>query len=118
MVNQGASLLAVTVGAAIGVYLGWNPKTTKEDKSKERPKAGGSNELGSDVIVGSILATYTEEGTRRPVKLNSTYGTPEDFQNAVVELRNALPSPEESVSIEPDNLLSHGASMNDYHPGK
>lgn len=45
-----------------------------------------------------------------------TYGTPEDFDSAIRELRATFPSGE-YVSTDPDDLHTHGFSENDYHPG-
>lgn len=48
--------------------------------------------------------------------LNNAYGTPEDFQKAISELRAAF-SDEHAVSTDPEDLHVHGFSDNDYHPG-
>ncbi|KAF8558658.1 hypothetical protein OG21DRAFT_1595268 [Imleria badia] len=49
-----------------------------------------------------------------------TYGTSEDFQKAIQELRDTFSNQgHESgvVSTDPDDLHVHGFSVNDYHPG-
>lgn len=49
-----------------------------------------------------------------------TYGTPEDFRQAIQELRHIFSNEgHEStlVSTNPDDLQVHGFSENDYHPG-
>lgn len=46
-----------------------------------------------------------------------TYGTPEDFDCAIAELREEFKDSEQSVSTDPDDLLACGFSPYDYHPG-
>jgi len=48
--------------------------------------------------------------------LNDKYGSPEDFQRAIQELRDTFPD-QDTVSTDPDDLHVHGYSENDYHPG-
>ncbi|TFY63274.1 hypothetical protein EVJ58_g3348 [Rhodofomes roseus] len=48
--------------------------------------------------------------------LNDKYGSPEDFQRAIQELRDTFPD-QDAVSTDPDDLHVHGYSENDYHPG-
>ena len=47
---------------------------------------------------------------------NEQYGTTEDFQRAIEELRSTFPT-EHAVSTDLDDLRVHGFSENDYHPG-
>jgi hypothetical protein len=44
------------------------------------------------------------------------YGSPEDFKQAIKELKASLP--EDAVSTDPDVLHVHGYSENDYHPSE
>ncbi|EPS98544.1 hypothetical protein FOMPIDRAFT_129619 [Fomitopsis schrenkii] len=48
--------------------------------------------------------------------LNDKYGSPEDFQRAIRELRDSFDD-KDAVSTDPDDLHTHGHSENDYHPG-
>lgn len=48
--------------------------------------------------------------------LNDNYGTPEDFQKAIEELRTTFPK-EGTVTTDSEDLRIHGHSENDYHPG-
>lgn len=48
--------------------------------------------------------------------LNETYGSAQDFQNAIAELRRTFPL-EDKVSTDLEVLELHGFSENDYHPG-
>ncbi|KAI0736753.1 FAD-linked oxidase-like protein [Fomitopsis betulina] len=48
--------------------------------------------------------------------LNDKYGSPEDFQRAIQELRDSF-ADKDAVSTDPDDLHTHGYSENDYHPG-
>lgn len=47
---------------------------------------------------------------------NARYGTPEDFRNAIEELKVAFPKPG-AVSDDPVVVAPYGFSQNDYHPG-
>ncbi|KAL4065326.1 FAD-linked oxidase-like protein [Scleroderma yunnanense] len=49
------------------------------------------------------------------VTLAATYGTPEDVQKAIEELRLAFPD-KHRVSTDPNVLKVHGSSENSYHP--
>ncbi|KAF5391081.1 hypothetical protein D9757_003133 [Collybiopsis confluens] len=44
------------------------------------------------------------------------YGSPQDFQKAIVELKNSFPD-KDTVSTDPEDVYAHGFSVNDYHPG-
>lgn len=49
-----------------------------------------------------------------------SYGTPEDFQKAIQELRHIFSDEDHEsgiVSTDPDDLRIHGFSENDHHPG-
>jgi D-lactate dehydrogenase (cytochrome) len=74
--------------------------------------------LGS---VGSGLLGYTvaqaHPASRAPLHdVLPTYGTPEDFQSAIKDLRVAFPAGD-AVSTDLDDLHMHGFSENDHHPG-
>ncbi|PCH38627.1 hypothetical protein WOLCODRAFT_136371 [Wolfiporia cocos MD-104 SS10] len=79
--------------------------------------------LAAGSAIGAGLGYYYAGGTTQADKnrhvstsgLNAQYGTPEDFQRAILELQKALPS-EGAVSTDPDDLHTHGYSDNDYHP--
>jgi D-lactate dehydrogenase (cytochrome) len=55
--------------------------------------------------------------TTGPVSLESNYGSPEDYEAAISELKTIFADAEQPVSTDPDDLLSHGFSPYDYHPG-
>ncbi|RXW24528.1 hypothetical protein EST38_g1350 [Candolleomyces aberdarensis] len=59
---------------------------------------------------GSPASRVSKSGT--PV-----YGSPEDFKQAIEDLRKDLSHLEHGISTSPDDLYSHGFSVNDYHPG-
>ncbi|KAF9228758.1 hypothetical protein BS17DRAFT_209552 [Gyrodon lividus] len=50
-----------------------------------------------------------------PISLSSSYGTPEDVEQAIEELRHAFPG-EHHVQTNRDTLEIHGSSENSYHP--
>lgn len=58
------------------------------------------------------MARYTQEP---PVLKAAVFGTPEDFNRAIEELKGALGK--DSVSTDREDLFIHGFSANDYHPG-
>jgi D-lactate dehydrogenase (cytochrome) len=76
-------------------------------------------------LIGSALLGYSfaKWSTKRPSSAHESslanhkpqYGSPEDFQKAIVELKTAFTP--DSVSTNADVLYAHGFSMNDYHPG-
>ncbi|KAG6850259.1 hypothetical protein H0H93_015811 [Arthromyces matolae] len=47
----------------------------------------------------------------------SRFGTPEDFEKAIVELKAAFSNPE-TVSTDIEDLRNHGFSYHDYRPGR
>ena len=64
--------------------------------------------------LGYAMARYTQE----PPVLKAAepmFGTPEDFNRAIEELKGALGK--DSVSTDREDLFIHGFSANDYHPG-
>lgn len=77
--------------------------------------------IGSSADLPSPLA-FLGLGRRQALTEDDepTYGTPEDFQKAIQEMRHAFNNKgHESgiVSTDPDDLRIHGFSDNDYHPG-
>ncbi|KZT09513.1 uncharacterized protein LAESUDRAFT_646124 [Laetiporus sulphureus 93-53] len=80
---------ALAIGSAISAYLGYYYAIKHETQHPEtRVSTSG---------------------------LNDQYGTPQDFQKAIAELRQTFPSAN-AVSTDPDELHVHGHSENDYHP--
>lgn len=74
-------------------------------------------------ILGASLGYYaaTSNTAKSPgvstSGLNDNYGTPEDFQKAIEELRTTFPK-EGTVTTDSEDLQIHGHSENDYHPGE
>ena len=64
------------------------------------------------VVLGGLAGYYfagpasNSPTNDRPIRLNDQYGTPQDFENAIKDLRHALPA-EGRVSTEPNVLASH-----------
>jgi hypothetical protein len=53
-----------------------------------------------------------------PARLSTpTYGTKEDYQKAIAELREVLGGDEDRVSTDEGDLETHGFSFHDPHPG-
>ncbi|KAI9567738.1 FAD-linked oxidase-like protein [Boletus coccyginus] len=79
--------------------------------------------IGSSAGLPSQAASTLGLGRQQPAPAENdepTYGTPEDFQQAIQELRHTFSDgPHESgvVSTDPDDLRIHGFSENDHHPG-
>ncbi|KAJ3998892.1 hypothetical protein F5050DRAFT_1116164 [Lentinula boryana] len=62
----------------------------------------------------SVSAPPTSLSTKTVTKLQ--YGSAEDFQKAIEELKRTFPD-EDTVSTNPEDVYNHGFSVNDYHPG-
>ncbi|TFK33515.1 FAD-linked oxidase-like protein [Crucibulum laeve] len=59
--------------------------------------------------------TILDSPQRTHTKLNTVFGSPEDFRKAIEELKNAL-SDNDSVSTDSDDILAHGFSVNYHYP--
>ena len=111
-----------------------HPRYTRAQLVLRRPFATASNTssysplilLGFCALLGTSASVGYHIGNQRvsnhsknaeTPSIESAYGSPEDFQKAIAELKHDLPLSEEIVSTDPEVLLSHGFSMNDYHPG-
>ncbi|KAG1894813.1 D-lactate dehydrogenase cytochrome oxidoreductase [Suillus fuscotomentosus] len=70
----------------------------------------GSGELSSAGGAGDITDAFGSSSFS-----TSTYGSPEDVQKAIEELRDALPG-KNRVQTSPDSLRVHGSSDHSYHP--
>ena len=94
--------------------------------SSQNSGAGASNATLRGVLAGAglslaaILISYRSglisiagESTTAPQGKHK-YGTREDVQKAIAELRAAFP--ERMVSTDPDALKTYGSSPNSYHP--
>jgi D-lactate dehydrogenase (cytochrome) len=77
--------------------------------------------IGSSVSLPSPLVSLGLGHRQASTEdVEPTYGTPEDFQKAIQELRHTFGNEgRESgvVSTDPDDLRIHGFSENDHHPG-
>jgi hypothetical protein len=72
----------------------------------------------SSALAGYLLAQSNQSPTIEATsesKISPQYGTPEDFERAIEDLR-ALFSGDEVVSTDPEDLRIHGFSEYDYHP--
>ncbi|KAI8978891.1 FAD-linked oxidase-like protein [Trametes punicea] len=69
--------------------------------------------------LGYYLATARSDESvkqhRHSADLNTQYGSPEDFQRAIHELKETFPE-DGAVTTDPEDLELHGFSENDYHP--
>ncbi|KAG2062006.1 hypothetical protein BDR06DRAFT_868832 [Suillus hirtellus] len=70
----------------------------------------GSEELSSASGAGDITDVFGRSSFSTP-----TYGSPEEVQKAIEELRDALPG-KNRVQTSPDSLRVHGSSDHSYHP--
>lgn len=67
-----------------------------------------------------FYATSQADGvsaTAAGADLNNKYGSPEDFEKAIEELKQLFPG-DEIVTTDPVALEEHGMSVNDYHEGE
>ncbi|KAI0632542.1 FAD-linked oxidase-like protein [Trametes polyzona] len=81
--------LAFVLGAALSGGLAYYLATSTRDEAEVRNRAGA--------------------------ELNNKYGSPQDFQKAIEELRQTFPA-EGAVTTDVEDLEEHGFSENDYHP--
>lgn len=71
---------------------------------------------------GYLLATYERQRSREAEEVRTSgpdhhpYGSVEDFQKAIEELKATFPAPG-MVSDDPEVLVPYGFSENDHHPG-
>lgn len=76
----------------------------------------GLGMAGSGVI-GYMVASQTSEPNISEHSPEPVYGSPEDFAQAITELKHKFPSVG-MVSTDGDTVHSHGTSTNDYHDGE
>jgi len=69
----------------------------------------------STASVNEGLLMFNEMGIRPSSKLNDRYGSAQQFQQAISELKRMLSSPD-SVTTDSDQLSAHGHSFYDCHP--
>lgn len=99
--NSRTTSLPVLLGALTCVLLGYT--------------IGSSTSLPSPLVPLGLGHRQASTEDDEP-----TYGTPEDFQKAIQELRHTFSNGgHESgvVSTDSDDLRIHGFSENDHHPG-
>ncbi|KAF8877514.1 FAD-linked oxidase-like protein [Infundibulicybe gibba] len=76
--------------------------------------------IGSGVAGYGIATTSNVGSTTSGLKADSgfgNFGSPEDFQRAIKELKAEFSESEDTISTDPDVIYAHGFSSNDYHPG-
>ena len=75
--------------------------------------------LGASVVsalAGYFFATQYRKPHSLGVSASTRFGSSDDFEKAIRELKQAFPVAG-SVSTNPADLQAHGFSENDYHPG-
>lgn len=95
--------------------------------SKEESSSRAENRLPNNLLTyGALLVTagltverlfYGPPAGRKPAKETPSYGSPNDFEQAIEDLKKALSHLEDGVSTSPEDLYAHGFSANDHHPG-
>lgn len=78
--------------------------------------AAAASGFAGGAAVALAWSRGNEPAVHSTSRLNDKYGSPEDFQRAIQELRDSFPD-KDAVSTDPDDLHTHGYSENDYHPG-
>ncbi|KAK7461948.1 D-lactate ferricytochrome c oxidoreductase [Stygiomarasmius scandens] len=68
-------------------------------------------------LVGYYIAQPSNSSTPISSRSKSNFGTPEDFDMAIEELKQVFHDDSEVVSTDAEDLRLHGFSVNDYHPG-
>ncbi|TFK32246.1 FAD-linked oxidase-like protein [Crucibulum laeve] len=68
-------------------------------------------------LLGYTIAKSSEKPSAFTTVNNDTvmYGSPEDFRQAIADLKTALPE-KDAVSTDANDLHTHGFSEHDYHP--
>ncbi|KAG7087616.1 hypothetical protein E1B28_013565 [Marasmius oreades] len=98
--------------------------TTTQGKSKSSSSNATPILIGSAILSGVVGYTIARKDTSAPSSevvqgrrsQFGKYGTPQDFVEAVKELREAFKHGEDVVTTDPDELRIHGFSENDHHP--
>ncbi|KJA24404.1 hypothetical protein HYPSUDRAFT_136362 [Hypholoma sublateritium FD-334 SS-4] len=75
--------------------------------------------LGASIasaLAGYLFATQHRKPCSLDISESPSFGSPDDFTKAIWELQRAFPVAG-IVSTSPHDLLTHGFSDNDYHPG-
>jgi D-lactate dehydrogenase (cytochrome) len=78
---------------------------------------------GAGLSLAAVLISYRtglisiagESAVSSREHSQSRYGTADEMQKAIAELRDALPA-KNAVSTDPDALTTYGSSPNSYHP--
>lgn len=89
--NSSGAPLAFALGAALSGGLAYYLAASGRDGASARNRAGAD--------------------------LNSQYGSPEDFKQAIAELRQVF-ADADAVTTDVEDLEEHGFSENDYHPSE
>ena len=71
---------------------------------------------GASGFVGYQLALKRTITVDVTASSKSRFGSKQDYENAIQQLKVFFPG--NAASTDPDVLLVHGFSLNDYHPGK
>ncbi|KAF8843456.1 hypothetical protein BDN67DRAFT_897080 [Paxillus ammoniavirescens] len=104
--SRASSWLPFVLGALACTLLGYS--------------LGSPSILSSSPIVALALGRK-QASTRERQDDEPTYGSPQDFQIAIQELRDTFAKEgdgaEDVVSTDPEDLRVHGFSENDHHPG-
>lgn len=108
--------------ACSSLGLRWN-STSARSGSTSSPSSGSflAAVLGASVfsgLAGFFYARRSLSNSSSPIDTlaNPQYGSPDDYQRGIEELRAVLP--EDMVSTNPEDLLVHGMSANVWHPGR
>ncbi|THV01036.1 hypothetical protein K435DRAFT_963710 [Dendrothele bispora CBS 962.96] len=77
--------------------------------------------LGASLVSGIVGYHAAQSSTlsSAPITSSSTskFGTPEDFDKAIEDLKQTFHNDSDIVSTDAEDLKLHGFSENDYHPG-
>lgn len=103
------------------------PQTSRLQSTTSTTRTATSS-YSSGSLLATVLAASTLSGLagflyarQQPDVVdnltNPQFGSPDDYERGIEELRKTLPS-EDMVSTNPDDLLAHGWSSHVWHPGR
>lgn len=96
------------------------PRTGKAITTSILLSAAIGTMLGFGLAKSSLLGDGARVNKNDVDDDEPRFGSPEEFAQAIVELKNTFPEGSSNVTVadDPDELHTHGFSENDHHPGE
>ena len=111
------STLTIALGTAL-IGIGSYYVGSRNDGSASTKAASAATAAGEAAAAAGAAARAAEAAAAAAESISPTpvYGTPEDFNRAIKELKDSFE--EHMVSTDPSNLFTHGFSPNVMHEGE